>query len=285
MPTVGRFREGLKRMMVLDPPVIASLIIFILLAIIATVYISQRQSELSSSPPIPTAGTKEQFETAKLSAEIRQIRSDTTGSLFWLKMIAVLVTVGGAVGGYLVAQSRTTRQQLDFENRKNVDLVYQGIVQELSHESPVLRAAAAVKLGAILKSFPAEWTVNEARKEQIIQLTKQVLAAALSIEKDRKVLKTLTIALVLHKRWADDPNEARGEPPSLFAADIPFEFDVGKKSLPPGDYMVKAAKSNSHELTIIGCGPNEASLVMRAMKASKDPEKPRLVFHRYDKRY
>ena len=40
-------------------------------------------------------------EIDKLAAEIRQIRSDTTGSLFWLKMIALFVTVGGAVGGYL----------------------------------------------------------------------------------------------------------------------------------------------------------------------------------------
>ena len=37
-----------------------------------------------------------------------------------------------------------------------------------------------------------------------MQLTKQVLAAALSIETDKKVLKTLTINLVLHKSKPDD---------------------------------------------------------------------------------
>jgi uncharacterized protein YjbI with pentapeptide repeats len=142
---------------------------------------------------------KPEYENLKLEAEISKIRSDTAGSLFWLKVIALFVTVGGAVGGYLIGQSRTTIAKLRFENRKNVDEVYQSIVQELADESPILRAAAAVKLGAILKSFPAEWDVSDFRKEQLIQLTKQVLAAALSIESEQKVLKTITINIVLHK--------------------------------------------------------------------------------------
>src|SRR5262245_32493089 len=45
------------------------------------------------------------YEISKLDAEIRQIRSDTSGSLFVLKLIALFVTVGGAVGGYLIGQS------------------------------------------------------------------------------------------------------------------------------------------------------------------------------------
>lgn len=147
---------------------------------------------------------KDSYEISKLDAEIRQIRSDTAGSLFALKLIALFVTVGGAVGGYLVGQSRASQARISFEDRKNVDEVYQSIIQELADESPILRAAAAVKLGSVLKSFPAEWNVSEARREQLMQLTKQVLAAALSIETDKKVLKTLTINLVLHKAKPDD---------------------------------------------------------------------------------
>lgn len=150
------------------------------------------------------ADRKTEYEISKIEAEISQIRSDTAGSLFWLKLIALFVTVGGAVGGYLIGQSRTTVAKLNFENRKNVDEVYQSIVQELSDDSPVLRAAAAVKLGAILKSFPSEWTVSETRMIQIRQLTKQVLAAALSIETDPKVLKTLTISIVLDPGMSSD---------------------------------------------------------------------------------
>ena len=147
---------------------------------------------------------KKEYEISKLDAEISQIRSDTAGSLFWLKLIALFVTVGGAVGGYLVGQSRSTHARIDFEDRKNVDEVYQSVVQELADDSPILRAAAAVKLGSLLQSFPAEWNISTTRKEQLIQLTKQVLAAALSIETDGKVLKTLTINLVLHKPESDN---------------------------------------------------------------------------------
>ncbi len=198
-------RERIKQLLVLNQYTIALLIVLICVSIIAVVYLSQIWVERGSLPPISVTSPKEQYEIAKLAAEIRQVRSDTTGSLFWLKMIALFVTVGGAVGGYLIGQSHVAKRRIDFENRMNIDAAYQSIVQELSDTAPLLRAAAAVKLGAILKSFPTEWTVSDARKEQIIQLTKQVLAASLAIENDPKVLKTLSIALVLHKRWENDP--------------------------------------------------------------------------------
>ena len=150
---------------------------------------------------------KTAHEITKIDAEISRIRSDTAGSIFWLKLIALFVTVGGAVGGYLIGQSRTTKKKLGFEIRKNVDEVYQSIIQELANESPILRAAAAVKLGEILYSFPAEWDVSDARKKQLTQLTKKVLTAALSIETDEKVLKTLTINVILHK---SEPNGKLG---------------------------------------------------------------------------
>lgn len=199
--------EKIKKAFGLDRYGIPILMVLMLSVVIVVVYYSQKLSEQTSLPPIVTTSPKEQYEIAKLAAEIRQIRSDTSGSLFWLKMIALFVTVGGAVGGYLVGQKQTTKKRLEFENLKNIDSVYQGIVLELADKSPLLRAAAAVRLSMILKSFPSEWVVDEARKKQMIQLTKQVLAASLAIEEDPKVLKTLTIALVLHKRSEDDPKK------------------------------------------------------------------------------
>lgn len=175
---------------------VVSVFLLILLATYGAQYLIDREIVVSSQK---LDDQKKEYEINKLDAEIRQIRSDTAGSLFWLKLIALFVTVGGAVGGYLVGQSRATHARIDFEDRKNVDEVYQSVVQELADDSPILRAAAAVKLGSLLKSFPAEWNVSTTRKEQLTQLTKQVLAAALSIEKDEKVLKTLTINIVLHK--------------------------------------------------------------------------------------
>ncbi len=175
------------------------LVIFVLVLVSAITFGTQYFIDKN----IDTQGTtlsekKKGYEISKLEAEISRIRSDTAGSLFWLKLFALFVTVGGAVGGYLIGQSRTTMEKLKFEDRKNVDEVYQTVVRELADDASILRAAAAVKLGAILKSFPAEWNVSIRRKKQLLQLTKQVLAAALSIETDSKVLKTITISLVLH---------------------------------------------------------------------------------------
>jgi hypothetical protein len=176
--------------------IVVAAFVFILAIIYGAQYYIDSEIVVSSEK---LADKKTEYEITKLDAEISRIRSDTAGSLFWLKLVALFVTVGGAVGGYLFGQSQATIAKLNFENRKNVDEVYQSIVQELAGESPILRAAAAVKLGAILKSFPAAWDVSDTRKEQLLQLTKHVLAAALSIETDPKVLKTLTINLVLHK--------------------------------------------------------------------------------------
>lgn len=147
-----------------------------------------------------TDKSRDQFEVFKLAAEVEQIRSDTAGRLFWLKLVAVFVTVGGAIGGYLIGQSKVSRDRLNFEHRKDVDAAYQQIIQELSSEQAVLRSAAAVKLGAILSEMPAEWNISTERREQLLKLTKQVLAAALAIEKNEKVLKTISIAIVLHKK-------------------------------------------------------------------------------------
>jgi hypothetical protein len=159
---------------------------------------------------IPYSTNKADYEIFKLRAEIQQIRSDTAGRAFWIKLVGIFITVAGAVAGFLVGQSKATKDRLKaedkrdqdrlaFEHRKDVDEAYQQIVQELAAEKAVLRAAAAVKLGAILQDIPAEWNISAGRKQQLIKLTKQVIAAALAIEADEKVRKTLSIALVLHK--------------------------------------------------------------------------------------
>lgn len=181
-----------------------------LIAAVVIIFGSQyiaEQNAFTTPPTIDVKNIKAQREIDKLAAEIRQIRSDTAGSLFWLKLLGVFVTVGGAVGGYLIGLSRTTQARLEFENRKNVDTVYQSIIQELSDNSPILRACAAVKLGTILESFPHEWSVEQTRQEQMIQLSKQVLAASLAIENDSKVLKTISTAIVLNKPSSDNAQE------------------------------------------------------------------------------
>jgi hypothetical protein len=163
---------------------------------------------------------KADYEIFKLRAEVQQIRSDTAGRAFWIKLVGIFITVIGAIAGFLVGQSKAAKDrlkaeekrnqdQLAFEHRKDVDEAYQQIVQELSADKAVLRAAAAVKLGAILQNIPAEWNISDERKQQLIKLTKQVIAAALAIEEDEKVRKTLSIALVLHKPASIPPAESK----------------------------------------------------------------------------
>jgi len=194
----------------LTQPVIVALVLLVLTATVAIAFLLQLQAERDALSPVE-GGTnvREQREIDKLNAEIKQIRSDTGGSLFWLKMAGLFVTVGAAVGGYLVGQSRNTRERLEaerqateerleFEHHQNVDATYHALVEQLTVDSPLLRAASAMRLGKLLEAPPVEWRLSPDRQLELGDLTEQILAAALAIETDPKVLKALTIALALH---------------------------------------------------------------------------------------
>jgi uncharacterized protein YjbI with pentapeptide repeats len=126
----------------------------------------------------------------------------------------LFVTVGGAIGGYLVGQLHATKSRIDFERRKMVDAVYQSILQELAGESALLRGAAAVKLGSLLVAFPSEWECTAQRQKELVGLTKSVLASSLATEKDAKVLKTLAANLLMHRHL---DRSALTRDPKLFA--------------------------------------------------------------------
>ena len=187
------------------------LFVFVLAFVGAWLLQARVEQDLPAPGTLPSAVQEQisRYEVERLKAQIKQIRSDTAGSLFWLKMVALFITVGGAVGGYLVGLKGTTRQRIEFEDRKSVDAAYQAILSELSSDKPLLRAAAAVKLGALLERFPSEWLVGPQRRQELTDLTKRVIAASLSIETETKVLKALTIALVMHKPWADGGDEKK----------------------------------------------------------------------------
>ena len=55
-----------------------------------------------------------------------------------------------------------------------------------------------MKLGKLLQAPPVEWHLTPERERELGDLTEQILAAALAIETEPKVLKALTIALALH---------------------------------------------------------------------------------------
>jgi hypothetical protein len=205
-----------------DARFVAAVVVVVLALVMGAGYLLQALVQHGSltSPSGPASALKEQREVDKLTAEVKQIRSDTGGSLYWLKLAAVFVTVGAGVGGYLIAHSRSTRERLAaedrrtelrlaFERRGQVDAAYQAMVLELSSPSAILRANAAMKLGKVLQAPPVEWHLEDERRDEIWSLTKQLLAASLAIETEPKVLKALTIAVALHA-GQDEHGDLRG---------------------------------------------------------------------------
>ena len=193
---------------------VVATVVVTLAAVLVGGFILQGTAQKSAltSGGAPPKGLKERREIDKLTAEVKRIRSDTGGSLYWLKLTALFVTVGAAVGGYFVAQSKTARAQvaaedlraqrrLEFERRTQVDQAFQAIVLELSAApSELLRATAAMKLGNLLQAPPVEWDLAPARRDELWSLTKQILAASLAIERSAKVRKTMTIAIAIPPR-------------------------------------------------------------------------------------
>ena len=194
---LGRLqRDGLRPVDVVV--LVAALLLVCTLLIVGSQWLVYREPLVVVSASGGAPG-KDQVELAKLAAEVRQIRSDTSGGAFWLKLVALFVTVGGAIGGYLVAQDVATRARQRLEDRRTIDALFQALVKELADPAPLVRAAAAVKLGELLYEFPVEWNASAPRRAELVNLAKRVLAAALTLEQDAKVQKTLTIAILRHR--------------------------------------------------------------------------------------
>src|SRR5215475_13814809 len=190
---------------------------------------------------------KDLGEVAKLRAEIQQIRSDTAGSLFWLKMVALFVTVGGAVGGYLAGLRSTTRRRLRFERRRDIDAAYQSLLAELAGDKALIRAAAAVKLAGILTEFPAVWRVGAVRRHEMLDLTKRVLAASLSIETDATVLKAWARGADAQRRGLGDCQSldlSRARASDAYWADTDFTY---------ADFYASVLRGTSFRRSIL-CG-------------------------------
>ena len=69
-------------------------------------------------------------------------------------------------------------------------------------------------------------------------------------------------------------------------ANVPFEFSVGYKSMPAGEYSVQTITSASNGLLIRSAdGKISALRLSDATETRKDKPAARLVFHRYGERY
>jgi hypothetical protein len=262
-----------------DARTVAVVVAIVLAGVMSAGYLLQAvvQRGALTSTTGPADRVRQQREVDKLTAEVKQIRSDTGGSLYWLKLAAVFVTVGAGVGGYLIAHSRSTRERvaaedrrtdlrLAFERRGQVDAAYQAMVLELSSSSAILRANAAMKLGKVLQSPPVEWHLEAERRDEIWSLTKQLLAASLAIETEPKVLKALTIAVALHAE-EDEHGDLRGLDFSLaraadaYWARIDFRFaDFYKADLTGASFRkAKLGRAQFRETILQGAVLAEAS--------------------------
>ena len=99
-----------------------------------------------------------------------------------------------------------------------------------------------------------------------------------------KALAMVTVVLVLALGTA----VASGQPQSAnkVVADIPFEFNVGYKTMPAGEYSVQAIASAGDSLLIKSADSKVSALrLSEATSRVKDKSHARLVFHRYGDRY
>ena len=69
-------------------------------------------------------------------------------------------------------------------------------------------------------------------------------------------------------------------------ADIPFEFSVGYKTMPKGEYRIQIVNSANDALLIQSAdGKSSALRLSEATSRMKNKTQARLVFHRYGERY
>ena len=91
----------------------------------------------------------------------------------------------------------------------------------------------------------------------------------------------VTLALTLAVVSANGQSAA-----NRVVANVPFEFSVGYKTLPAGDYSVRSIISTGNGLLIqSNDGKISALRLSEVTRPIKEKPKARLVFHRYGQRY
>ncbi len=69
-------------------------------------------------------------------------------------------------------------------------------------------------------------------------------------------------------------------------ANIPFEFSVGDKALPAGQYTVRAISENGDALAVQNRRSAKTAIrLSNSIEASRASQQTKLVFHRYGPRY
>lgn len=79
---------------------------------------------------------------------------------------------------------------------------------------------------------------------------------------------------------------AHGQSSITVSATVPFEFKVGDKALPAGDYTVRTMSGTGSALAISNQDTHKAAIrLTNTVQAAKASNKAKLVFHRYGQTY
>ncbi len=102
----------------------------------------------------------------------------------------------------------------------------------------------------------------------------------------RELLKGITmLALLVTLALATAVASANAQSAQKVVADIPFEFSVGYKVMPAGQYSVQTIVSAGDGLLIRSADGKSSALRMSEATERGDKSQARLVFHRYGERY
>jgi hypothetical protein len=106
-------------------------------------------------------------------------------------------------------------------------------------------------------------------------------------EMKRGLLKGITmLALMVVLALASAVASANAQSAQKVVADVPFDFSVGYKTLPAGEYSVQTIASAGDGLLIRSAdGKTSALRLSEPTEKAKDKSHARLVFHRYGERY
>jgi hypothetical protein len=103
----------------------------------------------------------------------------------------------------------------------------------------------------------------------------------------KELLKGFTmLTLVVGLALATAVASANAQSINRVVADIPFEFSVGYKTMPAGEYAVRTLTTASNALMIQSAdGKTSALRLSDETERAKNKSHARLVFHRYGERY
>jgi hypothetical protein len=103
----------------------------------------------------------------------------------------------------------------------------------------------------------------------------------------KKQLYTMTAMMILAGFVAMSSAKAQTNTSRQLTANIPFEFSVGDKAMPAGDYTVRQINPASDRavLQLRSKDGSASAMVQMASVAGKAQESAKLVFHRYGNQY